>query len=122
MTPAETDRKAWKQEIASKRCFVCTRDNCRLDIHEILRRSRVRDPFQRWNLTLVCRKCHESYEVACSNRQSMTRMLARKLFWDALHYDLQSFLKARDERAMEFITQAEVEIEFNKLYNQAKNT
>lgn len=103
------DRDAWKAGLRPI-CFVCNETFKHLDIHEILRRSRTREPFQRWNLTLLCRRCHESHEVAASNRESMTRMLARKRFYDPDHYSLTSFVLARDERATEFITEAEVEL------------
>lgn len=103
------DRDAWKAGM-KQICFVCNQPFRNLDIHEILRRSRTRSPFQRWNLTLVCRRCHESHEVAASNKESMTRMLARKRHYDRSHYSLASFVLARDERALEFITEAEVEL------------
>jgi hypothetical protein len=37
-------------------------------------------------------------------------MLARKRHYDRSHYSLASFVLARDERALEFITEAEVEL------------
>jgi 5-methylcytosine-specific restriction endonuclease McrA len=104
------DREAWKLS-QKPQCWACQElfRHDRLDVHEILRRSRTLRPFGRWNLTLLCRKCHDGHDVAASNRESMTRMLARKKYFDPMHYNLLAWLCARDQRALQFITEEEVE-------------
>ena len=105
------DREAWRSEMIPY-CMDCgiPQDYAPrrfLEIHEILPRSYLRNNWHsRMNILLLCADCH--FRQQARNRDSMIRCLAIKQLRDPLHYDLQAWLKLRNQKAMEFITQAEV--------------
>lgn len=81
-----------------------------LEIHEILRRSQAPN---KWafdaNYLLLCQKCHAGQKIAASNKASIVYQLALKKLRDYPNYNLQEWLAVRNPRAMEFITEAEID-------------
>jgi hypothetical protein len=106
------DRNGWRESHPQ----VCMRCGIRpgfLEIHEILRRSRCVNWGFRANYLALCGNCHVYFDA--SNRETMTEALAIKKIRDPDHYDLNLWLRMRDERAMEFITDEEVERKISQI-------
>jgi hypothetical protein len=118
---AESIREALRQEI--RRCEICLkpREPHMLACHELGRArgvNRAKCLDQRCCLLLVCREpdfrtqrdCHR--EVHC---ESEVRQLARLLLVRSADYDLEAFLRLTSPRAMQRITQDEVDVEVANL-------
>lgn len=82
-----------------------------LEIHEILRRSQAPNGncFFRANYLLLCREAHSSHLIACSNRESQIVQLAIKKYRDPENFNLEEWLRVRNERATGYITPEEIE-------------
>lgn len=82
-----------------------------LDVHEILRRSQAPNyrSFHPCNLLLLSREAHESELFIVSNRESLIGQLALKRHRDPANFDLDAWLRIRNERAMEYIEMREIE-------------
>lgn len=107
------ERVAWAVETAHRlrnRCMGCRGAwQHGLQVHEIERRSHAPTRWaQPCNYLLLCPVCHGTdFATMCHARQ-----LAHKLYWDAGHFDLQTWLRIRDPELMapNRILPAEVEV------------
>lgn len=89
-------------------CELCGNQRRPLDVHEICRgvnRQKALD--KRFALLVVCRPCHEQLGSAAAWPQS--RQLAVLAARRPHDYDLEAFLRLTSPRAMQRITQEEVQ-------------
>lgn len=118
MTPYERrnkpDRDAWRLDVP-ERCMWCGDGLSTVyglnwfEIHEMLPRGRCTRWSFRANFLLVHNVCHSK-----AAESSAAAQLARKKHFDADHYDLHEWLKRRDARAMEYVTESEVDAELRR--------
>ena len=125
MTPAvkyyqsiKADREEWRalMPMVCMDCGIQQRHAPRkfLEIHEILTRASLPGAWYfRANIILLCGPCH--FKQQARNKESMTRCLAVKALRDPLHYDLELWLKTRNPKAMQYITQEEIDDASNGL-------
>ena len=90
-------------------CMICGKKNVRFDIHEILRRSQAP---RGWgfveNYLKLCRSCHDSELITHSNYMSICIQLRIKSEKDPENYDLEKWNLARNPRAGNYVTEADI--------------